>query len=323
MARARECGERGDWRAAVALLTPLEARLAADDLLLLARGCEETGEATRAAEVLQRGVGRFSQDESLWLALVDHALERRQGGLALDRISAARRQLGMSAQIEFRAAQAYYLLGHMLGRTKVRRVPDGRAGQFHRGWLLVELRVAPDRFLCAPRESALYALRQALDAGLDEPAAHCLHARIWQRAGRPDVGLTILRSREAAWLENPTDETLATLADVALAAGAFEGFLRYARRRADLRPELRARILGDAYLAVAERYNERGDDAMYRAFLRRTLDLRPEDSELMLRLADSTWEAGAHDDAAVLYRKVLEREASHPERRRILRRLGE
>ena len=51
-------------------------------------------------------------------------------------------------------------------------VPGGRVGQFAGEWFLVEKRAEPDRFLCCPEASAFYALRRALDTGLDEPAAH-------------------------------------------------------------------------------------------------------------------------------------------------------
>jgi tetratricopeptide (TPR) repeat protein len=203
------------------------------------------------------------------------------------------------------------------------RVSGGRVGQFYDDWLLIEKRDEADRFLCCPPASALYTLRRALDAGLDEPAAHLLHARIWQQAGRPEIGLAILRSREALWLENASPETLATFAEIALAANALDDFLRYARLRAARQPQRRDEILFEAFTAVAERYNQRGDLTLSREFLRRAVALRPENVPVMLRLADAVWDTGGREEAATWYRRVLEREPAHPERRRILERLGE
>ncbi|MFQ5807357.1 MAG: tetratricopeptide repeat protein [Phycisphaerae bacterium] len=311
-----------NWTAVAKGLSPLEDELDAEALVLLAKAYAETKRATRALAVLQAALERWPASETLWLALIDQCLKRDQGGLALHHIRQARRHLDPSPQLELRAAQAYYRLGQALGRTCVIRVPNGRAGQFVNDWLLVEKRAEPDRFLCCPKTSALYALRRALDAGLDEPAAHRLHARLWQQAGRPKVGLAVLRSREAVLLENATPEMLETFADLALAANALSEFLRYARLRAACAPQRRTEILCDAFLAAAERYNQRGDDAMYRGLLRRALALRPDSVELMLQLADAVWDAGAREEAALWYRRVLEREPAHRGRSRILKRLG-
>lgn len=313
----------GDWTAVKKVLSPLEDRLDADALVLLARAYARTGRPSRASEVLRRGLERRPGSETLWLALIDHALELQQCGLALQRVDQARRQLDPSPPLEFRAAQAYFGLGQVLGQTRVMRIRGGRAGQFVNGWLLVEARDEPDRFLCCPKASALHALRRALDAGLDQPAAHRLHARIWQQAGRPKVGLAILQSREAVWLEDASSEALGTFADVALAADALEDFLRYTRLRAAHQPQRRAEIVYEAYVAAAERYNQRGDETMYRELLRRALSLRPDEVGLMIRLGDVLWDAGAREEATVWYRRVLERQPAHQGRSRILKRLGE
>jgi len=312
-----------NWPAVEKLLSPLEDRLDADGLVLLANACAQTKQTTRAVAILQRGLKRWPDSETLWLRLIDHTLEEEQSGLALQRIGQARRHLDPSPQLEFRAALAYYRRGQALGRTRVMRVPDGRAGQFVNDRLLVEKRAEPDRFLCCPKASALYALRRALDAGLDEPAAHLLHARIWQQVGRPEIGLAILQSREAVLLEDASAETLEAFAEVALAANVPHDFLRYARLRARREPERRVEILYDAFLAAAEYYNQRGDGAMYRELLRRALALRCEDVGLMLQLADAVWDAGQREQAAIWYRRVLEREPTHQDHHRILRRLGE
>lgn len=314
---------RQDWSAVEKLLSPLESKLDADGLVLLSKAHSATRHPIRAGSVLQRGLQHRPDSEILWLALIDHALDLRQCGLALQRVNQAQRRLGPTPPLQFRAARAYYRLGQVLGRTRVISVPGGRAGQFINDWLLIEKRDEPNRFLCCPPTSAIYTLRRALDAGLNEPAAHRLHARIWKAAGRPEIGLAILQSREAQWLENASTETLATFAEIALAANALDDFLRYARLHADHEPQRRAEILFDASVAAAERYNQRGDETMSRAFLRRALTLRPENVEVMLQLADADWEAGACEEAVMLYRRVLERKPAHPDSRRILERLSE
>jgi tetratricopeptide (TPR) repeat protein len=323
MELAQAYAVRENWAAVERLLSPLQDKLAPDGLGLLASAHTRTRHPRQAAEVLERGLRRFPESEKLWLALIDHTLGLRQCELALRRISQAERHLGPTAALQFRAAQAYHRLGQGLGRARVLSVPGGHVGQFVNDWLLVERRDEADRFLCCPPTSALYALRRALDAGLDEPAAHLLHARIWQQAGRPEIGLAILQAREALWLENPSPETLRTLAELALAANALDDFLRYARLQAAREPHRRTEILFEAFRSAAERYNQRGDAAMTRELLWRALALRPEDTAVMLQLADATWDAVGQDEAVTWYRRVLEREPTHPERRRILQRLDD
>lgn len=311
-----------DWAAVVETLAPIEAELDVEPLALLARAHLETKRATRALNVLQRGIERRPDARLLWLTLIDQTLELKQFGLALRRTTQAQRHLGPLPQLHYRAAQAHYRLGQVLGRTRVMRVPGGRTGQFARGWLLVEEREDPDLFLCCPRDSALYEVRRALDGGLDEPEVHLLHARIWQGAGRPQVGLAILQSREALWLEDASMEMMAAYADLALECGVLEDFLRYSRLRAAREPRRREEILHAAFLSAAQRYNQRGDDLMYRELLRRALTLRPENLEVMLALADAIWEGGDREEAEQQYRRVLEREPDHRERGRILERLA-
>jgi tetratricopeptide (TPR) repeat protein len=312
-----------NWPAVETVLSPLEKSLDADGLILLAGAYAANGRAARAGNVLHRGLKRFRDSEALWLALVDHALALRQYGLALQRIGRAEGRLGSSPRMHYRTARAFYALGQVLGQTRVIQVPGGRAGQFVNEWLLVEERDGPDRFLCCPRASALYAVRRALDGGLDEAHVHLLHARIWSQAGRPDVGLAILQGREAAWLHDASVETLATFADLALASDTLDDFLRYTRLRAAREPRRSTEILHQAYLSAAQRYNQRGDGAMSRELLRRALVLEPENVEVMLGLADAAWEAGAREEAALRYRQVLEHEPDHRDRSRILKRLGE
>jgi tetratricopeptide (TPR) repeat protein len=322
LALARIHARRHAWQAVADTLAPLEHSLQADGVVLLGRAYRQMGDHSRATATIRRGLQRFENDERLWLALIDTTLERESYTLALRWISEATRQVGPSPQLHFRAAQAFFHLGQALGPTAVRDVPGGRAGQFCGRWLLSEKRAEPHRFLCCPKNSALYQLRRALDAGLDEPEAHLLHALIWQQAGRPTVGFAVLKSREAVLVESADPATMAVFARLALDADALSDFLRYARLRAQRQPEQRDQIMAEAYLAVAERYNERGDNALYAAYLRRALELRPDDAKLVLRLADADWAAERHHDAILGYRRVLEQDLRPAEKARILERLA-
>ncbi|MEW6252181.1 MAG: tetratricopeptide repeat protein, partial [Planctomycetota bacterium] len=188
--------------------------------------------------------------------------------------------------------------------------------------LLVEARPGPEQFLCCPPDSALYQLRAALDAGLDDPAAHVLHARIWQQLGRPDVGLALLRSRSVALLADPQPALLEVFADLSLATGNIADYLRFQRRRAERDQANASDILSTAYLTAADRHSERGDEALCLCCLRRAQRLRPDDPDLLLRLADMAWGAGRSTEARTLYHRLLELRPAHPQRARLLERLA-
>ncbi len=291
--------------------------------LALARACLAAQSPQQANVVLTEALDRFPDHVELTLAWIDAALAQGCYATALDRVRTAQAKTHDTPELRLRAAQAYFQLGQVLGEAEVRAVPDGRAGQFVGNWLLVEPREGPDRFLCCPPASALYQLRQALDAGLDEPAAHVLHARIWQRIGRPQIGLAILKSRAAVLLARPGEDVLATFSDLALEAGAMPDFLRYERLRADRQPERREEILLAACLTAAEQYSQRGEGGLCIQWLSRAVRIRPNDTGVILRLADAEWAGGQPDLATPLYQRVLSLEPAHPERGRILSNLAQ
>lgn len=291
--------------------------------LELARALLAAERPRQAEAVLNRALPRFPNHAGLRLAWIDAALAQRRYATALERVRTATARQVERPALQFRAAQGYFHLGQVLGAAEVRAVPGGRAGQFVGKRLLVEARLRPDHFLCCPPRSAYYQLRQALDAGLDEPAAHVLHARIWQRLGRPQIGLAVLKSRAVVLLAQPDESVLAAFSELACETGALSDYLRFERMRADRQPESRLEILFAAYLTVAESYNQRGEEILYIHWLQRAARLRPDDLGVILRLADAEWAAGQPARAAPWYCRLLRLEPDHPERGRIAARLAE
>lgn len=304
------------------LLRPFESELDAAHVRLLAEAERRNGDPARSANVAEAGLRRWSDDQGLWEELVEATLAREQYALALQRIEKARQAIGPRPGLHYQAARAYFALGRTLGAARERRVHNGRAGQFVSGWLLVEPRGGPDLFLCCPDASALYQVRRALDAGFEQPGAFVLHARIWQRLGRPEVGLAIVRGREAQLLEAADESALRVFSELALDANALDDYLRFERLRAERTPDQRNKILRNACLAVAERFNRRGEPALHLAFVKRALRHEPDNARVMLRLADALWELGLREDASGWYRRVLQQERAHPERARMLERIA-
>jgi len=290
--------------------------------LVLVRADLAVGRVSEARAKLDEGLAQHPEDVGLRLATVDLLLASDQPASALKRARMLDGPPDARPALQFRMSRAYHALGRIVGKARVESVHGGRAGQFVGQRLLVEPRPGADCFLCCPPASALYQLRQALDAGFDEPAAHVLHARIWQELGKPQVGYSLLRGRAAALLSDPTPQVLAAFSDLALASDDLGGYLRYERLRAAQRPERRDEILGAAYLAAAERHNLRGNETLYIEWLRRALAHRGNDAALLVRLADAEWDAGRHEQAWPLYRRALRVDPNHARRAEILLRLG-
>lgn len=305
------------------LLTPFPDELDAAALLLLANASRDLGRHSDSRHSLRAGISRFPRDAPLWLALIDSMIEEERHAGALAVIRKAEQRLGRSAALHYRAARSYFALDELLGEASARAVRGGRVGQFHDDLLLVERRSGTSRFLCCPPRSALYQLRRALDAGMDAPEAHLMHAEIWRRIGKPRIGFGIVKRRESVLLQDPDASTLRAFARLALESESFSDYLRYVRALAALDANRGAELLRTAFETLAERYNERGDDAMQVRCLERAAALSPDDPALLLRLGDAKWQHGELRAAATCFQRVLELAPAHPQRRRILARLAD
>ncbi len=256
------------------------------------------------------------------LEQIRRTLTRGCAATALVQLEAARERFGRQPALHLLSAQALFELDHVLGAASLRTIPGGRSGQFADGVLLVEPRGTGDRFLCCGPDAALYHLRRALDGGVDEPAAHVLHARIWARLGHPCTGLRILQDREALLLPGAGHDVLTAYVDLAREAGALRDYLRYQRRLAESERTERDEVLARACRTVAEMYGQRGDARLYMEWLHRALDYRPDDAAVLMALADTEWNAGQVDRARGHYRRLLRLVPRHAERTRILERLA-
>lgn len=314
---------RGRWSAVDQALSPLEERLSVSAALNLAMARNALDRGAEAVGVLRRATARLPEDARLWLALVDLILERDQNALAIRRVAEAAEHGHRGPEFAQRLAQAYLNQGAALGALSTVRVEDGRPGQFVRGGLLVEAAAAPDEFLCAPPESALYQIRKALDHGLNTPEARVLHARVWLAADRPRAALAVLGDLDNDSLHRADAGALHTIIDASLAAGDTAGAIRacgvFERRFGATRPS-NAR---QAFLDIAEACNQRGLDCLYREFLGKAAAMTPDDMDLRLRLADALWDAGQKAQACESYRRLLRQAPLHAGRERALHRLAE
>ncbi len=303
-------------------LLPLREQLACDALATLVNALEHEDHA-ELDRTVARARARFPDEVAFHLAWVDAALRNDRPMTALDRI-ASLRDAGIGGDaLQFRAARAYLAQGRLLGSAELQVVQGGKIGQFRAGVLLVERRPEPDSFLVASEDSALACIRRALDAGVDDPGAHVLHARIWQRLGRADLAREILAGQQTRLLEQGSDADLTAYADVALDAGDAEIYIAAMRQRARRDTVRSDELLRTAFMRTAELCARRGDSALHLQWLYRAALIAPADADLWLAVGDAAWLNERFDTACEAYRRVMDLAPTQARAAEILRRIGD
>jgi tetratricopeptide (TPR) repeat protein len=107
----------------------------------------------------------------------------------------------------------------------------------------------------------------------------------------------------------------------ALGLDQYEAYLARLEKAIAADPATYKPVLADAYVTVAGRHQQRGDDAKYVEYLARAVGLNPLSARLHLLLGDAHWLADRRPAAVEQYRLVLELEPDHGDRPRLLNRI--
>ncbi len=304
--QARHALQAGRFAEAVTLLeeavtrepTGITARTLLADVFRRAAQPAQAAEQLRRIGELQAEAGRHAL-----------AAEAFRESLALQDAPAVRCLL----------AETYCRLDRVLGPLTARWMPRAEPGSRTDGQYVLQ----PDEqragwFLTCSSESAVYQVQAALDAGLDTPEVHLLHARVWLRAGRPERATAILQKRADRLPERESGEFWDLYGQAALASGELETSERCLKQAVTLDPTRFQPTLAAAYQALADRYSRRGDLAAYIRCLEEAGNLAPRDADLHYRLGNAYWEAGHRTAAARQWQITLELNPDHPQRARLL-----
>ena len=80
--------------------------------------------------------------------------------------------------------------------------------------------------------------------------------------------------------------------------------------------------LAEAYVKVADQYNQAGDPANYIKYLSLAVDQTPQNASLHLQLGDACQEAQHYAQAVTQWKMVLDLEPDHPQRLELLNRIA-
>jgi tetratricopeptide (TPR) repeat protein len=180
-----------------------------------------------------------------------------------------------------------------------------------------------DAFYVAPPASAIFQATQARLMKMDAIELKFLEANIWLNARRFARADAIYKPLEGK-LEK-ADQGLFWFywAQTALGLDDFDAYVARLKKAIAAEPKTYEPALGDAYVTVARRYQQRGDNNQYIEFLTKAVNVTPLSAGLHLTLGDAQWQLSNRPAAAAQYKLVLELEPDHADRVRLLNRIRE
>ena len=151
----------------------------------------------------------------------------------------------------------------------------------------------------------------------DRPDIHVLRATIYLNARRYAQACKMFAEIEPTVKE---DKALFYYyyAQAAFGSGQYDRYLALLEEAIRLDPAAYKSARVDAYLSVADQYNEAGDLGKYIEYLVKAVAESPETASLHLKLGYAYEDARKFDLAVAQWRMVLDIEPDHPQRTKLL-----
>ena len=231
--------------------------------------------------------------------------------------------LGVSSGVfHFKLASVYFNLHNYLGTIGTSEVIGGVEGQLKGDlYLLSAVPGKKNTFYAAGPRSAAYQVVKAQDLGIDIFDIRFLEAQIWLSARRYDKADAIYAKLQADVKKEDQGLFWFQWAQTALGRNDLEQYLARLQKAIAADPDIYKPMLADAYLTIANRHHQRGETKEYLASLALGVATNPLSARLHLTLGDAYWQASLRDKAIEQYRLVLELEANHSQRVRLLNRI--
>ena len=230
-------------------------------------------------------------------------------------------RLGLSgAVLHYKLASAYFNLRNYFGRVSVVTVASGTPGEISGAWYLIEpIAGRKDGFRAAPRKSAIFQIATAIDNGMESTAdVQMLLANIYLNGRRFQKAYELYQALDEQIAEEDRALHRYYFAQSALGVGKYDEYLEHLNEAVKLDPESYESALVDAYLAVADKYNQLGQLSRYIEYLELAVHQNPQTASLHLKLASALDEAKQYDRATEQWRMVLDLEPDHPQRTELL-----
>lgn len=289
---------------------------------LLAEAYYEKDDMAKAREYYEQAVKLNPRSGQDFYQLANIYLSESHFAKAADAYEKAH-QLGKeSALLHFKLASVYSNLRNYLGKVTTAVVLGGKSGEIKNELLLLDpVPGQKDTFYAAPASSAIFQVTRARKMGTDTPQLRFLEANIWLNARRYAKADEIYKT-----LEKKLDKADLGLfwfywSQTALGLDDYDNYIARLKSAIAAEPKAYEPALADAYVIVARRYQQRGDNKSYIEFLSKAVDVNPLSAGLHLTLGDALWQLSKRAEASAQYKLVLELEPDHGDRVRLLNRI--
>ncbi|HYW80951.1 MAG TPA: tetratricopeptide repeat protein [Thermoguttaceae bacterium] len=230
-------------------------------------------------------------------------------------------RLGLDSPVlRYKLGSAYFNLRNYFGRIAVQTVKSGEVGTIYGAWYLIEpVPGSKETFRCAPETSAVYQIARAVADGLEERSdIRVLRATIYLNARRYAQALDMFAKIGDAVPEEDRSLVHYYHAQAAFGTGQYDRYLELLQEAIKLDPEAYQATLVDAYMKVADQYNQAGKLDKYIEYLALAVTETPQTASLHLKLGNAYEEDQKHDLAMAQWQMVLDLEPDHPDRMKLL-----
>jgi len=229
--------------------------------------------------------------------------------------------LGLQSPVlHYKLGSAYFNLRNYFGPIAEVSVKAGKPGTISGDWYVIEpVPGQPERFRCAPAASAVYQVARAIADGIgDRPDIRFLQANIYLNAGRFAQANAMFKEIEPTIPKE--DKALFYFYDAqsAFGIGEYDPYLKLLQQAIALDPAAYGATLADAYVKVADQYNQAGDLPNYIKYLGLAVDQTPQNASLHLQLGNADQEAQDYAAAVTQWKMVLDLEPDHALRLELL-----
>lgn len=306
-----------NWKEVIALLEPLlKYRHDYPTYHMLAEAKYNLGDYDAARKYFEEAIKLNPQSSADHYQLGNIYLARNFFALAAESYQRAL-ALGLNSPVlHYKLGSAYFNLRNYFGSISVATVKAGAAGTINGDWYLIEpVPGKKDVFRVAPASSAIYQVAKAMADGIeDRPDIHFLRANIYLNAGRFQQAKEMYAKIEK--IIPKADQALFYYyyAQSAFGTGAYEEYLSLLGKAIELDKTTYQPTLVDAYLKVAEQYNQAGQLDKYIQYLISAVAESPQTASLHYKLGNAYEEAGKYDQAIVQWKMVLDLEPDHANR---------
>ena len=308
------------WKDVIRVLEPLlKYRHDYPTYHMLAEAQNNLGDREKARKSYEEGLKLNPQSASDHYQLGNIYLAGNFFALAAESYQSALR-LGLDSPVlRYKLGSAYFNLRNYFGAISVQTIKSGTPGTISGSWYLIEgVTGQKDVFRCAAENSAIYQIAKALADGIeDRPDIHVLRATIYLNAHRygqayemfTKIGPTVKDDKALFYYY---------YAQAAFGTGRYDRYLELLDEAIHLDPVAYQATRVDAYLAVADQYNQSGDLDQYIVYLTKAVRASPQTASLHLKLGYAYEEVRKFDEAIAQWRLVLDLEPDHPQRIKLL-----